>query len=91
MEEIISDGYATVVKIPRVIDRLGSGMLSRGTYGRIMADWLEDHIGPGKPGLLNELELIDDYHFWYSQVWFGYIVYHFRREQDATLFNLKWG
>lgn len=89
MLEIAIKGYDTVVRIPRVIDRLSSGT-SRRPYGREIADWLEDNIGPGKPGIMTEKELIPSYHFWYSQVWFGYVQYHFCREQDAVLFKLKW-
>ena len=87
--EIAIDGYDTVVKIPRVIDRLTTRTSRLHPVGKEMAEWLDNHIGPGKPGLLNEVELIPNYHFWYSQVWFGYILYHFRREVDATLFTLK--
>lgn len=88
MREIAITGYDTVVKIPRVIARLTATVTGR-PYGMEMANWLEDNIGPGKPGIMTEKEMIPDYHFWYSQVYFGYIQYHFRREQDATMFSLK--
>ena len=89
MLEIFIDEFETEVKIPRVIDRLTTRTSRLHPVGKEMAEWLYNNIGPGIAGL-QDRSLIDDHHVWYSQVWFGYVLYHFKREADATMFKLKW-
>ena len=91
MQEIIIKGFDTEVKIPKTMKRSSSGLILDGNYGYERAEWLLNNVGPGRPGLSDAYEVRRDYHVWYSQVWFGYVLYHFKREADATMFKLKFG
>ena len=72
----------TVVKIPKDLMVVQSDKISD------LTKWCEDNLGPGRiePGH----QRLDGFDAWYAVSWFGYWTFHFKREQDATMFILKW-
>ena len=52
----------------------------------VIHDWLLDNVGTHTP----HLDCVDDEHPWSITRKWAENIYHFAREQDATMFSLKW-
>jgi|Wag4MinimDraft_6_1082665.scaffolds.fasta_scaffold42676_3 hypothetical protein len=48
--------------------------------------WLLDNIGPHAPSR----DTVSEERPWYVDHGFRYLLYHFARERDATMFSLRW-
>ena len=81
-EQVLRDEGWTVVKISKNLMRVEP------TEYLNMANWCEQYIGSGRlePGH----KWLDDQDVWYSFTWYGYWSFHFKHEQDAVAFSLRW-
>ena len=81
-EQVLQDEGWTSVKILKNLMRVEHSQY------HIMIKWCEDTVGSGRmePGP----NWLDSEDAWYSFGWFGYWTFHFKREQDATAFALRW-
>jgi len=69
--------------------------LFRGELNGGWADWCEEravwarkHIGSGSK--VDNESWHREYYRWYYQRWYGYAIFYFKHDADATAFALRW-
>jgi hypothetical protein len=79
-EQILTDQGWIVVKIPKP-NALPNTAIP-------MLIWCTENLGSGcvEPGH----SWLEGNDVWYMFSWFGYWTWHFKNQQDATMFTMRW-